>query len=60
MKGKLPPIATLKQEWATFESEKKLLYKYYYAAKPRHKKLQTALMNADNLLRGNNLHEQER
>jgi hypothetical protein len=29
-----------------------LLYKDYYAAKPRHKELQTALMNADNLLRG--------
>jgi predicted nucleic acid-binding Zn-ribbon protein len=60
LKGKLPPIATLKQEWATLESEKKLLYKDYYAVKPRHKELQTALMNADNLLRGYNLQEQER
>jgi predicted nucleic acid-binding Zn-ribbon protein len=60
LKGKLPPIATLKQEWATFESEKKLLYKDYCAVNPRHKELQTALMNADNLLRGNNLQERER
>ncbi|GHV11565.1 hypothetical protein FACS1894219_02910 [Clostridia bacterium] len=58
--GKLPPIATLKQEWATLESEKKLLYKDYHAVKPRHKELQTALMNADNILRGNITPQQER
>jgi hypothetical protein len=59
-KGKLLPIATLKQEWATLESEKKLLYKDYHAITPRHKELQTALMNASNLLRGNTLQVQER
>jgi hypothetical protein len=48
--GKLPPIATLKQEWATLDSEKKLLYKDYHALTPRHKELQTALMNAQNIL----------
>jgi hypothetical protein len=48
--GKLPPIATLKQEWATFDSEKKLLYKDYHALTPRHKELQTAMMNARNML----------
>jgi hypothetical protein len=37
LKGKLPPIAPLKQAWATFESEKKLFYKDYHAIKPWHK-----------------------
>jgi hypothetical protein len=60
LKGKLPPIATLKQEWATLESEKKILYKEYHEVKPRHKELQTALMNADNILGRNNAPEQER
>jgi hypothetical protein len=60
LKGKLPPIASLKQEWATLESEKKLLYRDYHALTPRYKELQTALMNADNLLRGNSLPQQER
>ncbi|GHT86213.1 hypothetical protein FACS18947_5870 [Bacteroidia bacterium] len=60
LKGKLPPIATLKQEWATLESEKKLLYKDYHAVKPRHKELQTALMNADNILHGHTTPQQER
>ena len=49
-KGTLPPIATLKQEWATLDSEKKLLYKKYHEVKTQHKELQTALMNADNIL----------
>jgi len=48
--GKLPPIATLKQVWATLDSEKKSLYKDYHALTLRHKELQTALMNARNIL----------
>ena len=60
LKGKLPPIASLKQEWATLESEKKLLYRDYHALTPRYKELQTALMNADNILRGNPIQVQER
>jgi hypothetical protein len=49
-KGTLPPIATLKQEWATLESEKKMLYKKYHEVKSRHKELQTSLINADYML----------
>jgi hypothetical protein len=49
-KGKLPSINALKQEWATLDSKKKLLYKDYHALTPRHKELQTALINARNIL----------
>ena len=59
-KGTLPSINTLKQEWATFEAEKKLRYKDYHALKPRHKELQTALMNADNMLGTRQARTQER
>jgi hypothetical protein len=48
--GKLPPIATLKQEWATLDSEKKCLYRDYYRAKDTHKELQTALLNTEQIL----------
>jgi hypothetical protein len=41
-KGKLPPIASLKQEWATLESEKKTLYSEYKALKENHAALVTA------------------
>ena len=59
-KGKLPSIATLKQEWATLETEKKLLYKKYHKVKPQHKELQTALINADNILGNRQAPQQER
>jgi hypothetical protein len=40
----------MKQEWATLDSEKKLLYKNYYRVKDNHKDLQTALHNAERML----------
>jgi hypothetical protein len=58
--GKLPPIATLKQEWATLESQRKLAYKDYYALKERNKELQTALANVNEILHGHTPQEQER
>ena len=59
--GKLPPIATLKQAWATLESEKKCLYRDYYRAKDKHKELQTALLNTEQILgiRNGQIREQE-
>jgi uncharacterized protein YbcV (DUF1398 family) len=59
--GKLPPIATLKQEWATLDSEKKCLYRDYYRAKDKHKDLQTALLNTEQILgmRNGQVREQE-
>jgi hypothetical protein len=59
-KGKLPSIATLKQEWAALDSQKKLLYKKYHSIKPEHQKLQTALMNAENMLGINKTQQHER
>jgi hypothetical protein len=37
-----------------------LLYRDYHNIKPRHKELQTALMNADNILGNHTTPEQER
>jgi hypothetical protein len=50
----------LKQEWAALESEKKLLYKKHHEVKLRHKELQTALINADNMLGNRQAPQQER
>jgi hypothetical protein len=60
--GRLPPIASLKQEWATLDSEKKCLYRDYYRARDSHKELQTALLNTEQILsisRGGQIREQE-
>lgn len=58
--GKLPSINMLKQEWAALDAKKRSLYRDYHAIKPRHKELQTALMNAENILNGKQLPEPER
>jgi hypothetical protein len=47
---KTPSINELKQEWARLDAEKRKLYAKYHAIKPRYKKLQTALVNAENML----------
>jgi len=41
-KQKLPSINTLKQEWATLDSEKKTLYRDYHKLNDRRKPEQTA------------------
>jgi hypothetical protein len=48
--GKAPPMATLKQEWATLNSEKKLLYGDYRRLKDASRELGVALGNASRLL----------
>jgi hypothetical protein len=47
---KLPPIASLKQEYATLATEKKKLYTGYQELKERSRSLQMAKANADRLL----------
>ena len=49
-KGTLPPIATLKQEWATLESEKKILYRDYHKLKGQRTDLAKARDNCERLL----------
>jgi hypothetical protein len=48
--GKVPPIATLKQEWATLNSEKKLLYGDYHRLKDSSRELSIALGNTRQIL----------
>jgi hypothetical protein len=48
--GKVPPIATLKQEWATLNSEKKLLYADYHKLKDSSRELAVALGNTKQIL----------
>jgi hypothetical protein len=48
--GKLPPIATLKQEWATLGSEKKLLWGDYHRLKDNARELAIALGNTKQIL----------
>lgn len=48
--GKVPPIATLKQEWATLNSEKKLLYADYHRLKDSSRELAIALGNTKQIL----------
>lgn len=48
--GKVPPIATLKQEWATLNSEKKLLYADYHKLKDSSRELTVALGNTKQIL----------
>ncbi|GHV17127.1 hypothetical protein FACS189425_02720 [Clostridia bacterium] len=48
--GKLPPIATLKQEWATLNSEKKLLWSDYHRQKDNARELAIALGNTKQIL----------
>jgi hypothetical protein len=48
--GKLLPIASLKQEWATLESEKKLLHSGYRERKENYTALVTARGNAERIL----------
>ena len=49
-KGKLPSINTLKQEWATLNTEKKKLYADYHKLKDNARELATAKYNADVIL----------
>jgi hypothetical protein len=49
-KGKLPPITSLKQEWAALESEKKTLYSEYKTLKENHVSLVTARTNTERIL----------
>jgi transposase len=49
-KDKLPSINSLKQEWATLETERKKLYSGYKALKENYTALGTAKANADRLL----------
>ena len=48
--GKIPPIATLKQEWATLNSEKKLLWGDYHKLKDSARELAIALGNTRQIL----------
>jgi hypothetical protein len=48
--GKVPPMATLKQEWATLNSEKKLLYGDYRKLKDSSRELAVALGNTRRIL----------
>ena len=52
--GKLPTIASLKQEYAALSVEKKLLYKDYHAKRDTMKKILTAEQNAKLMLGGQN------
>jgi hypothetical protein len=47
---KLPSITSLKQEWATLNSEKKSLYAGYRQAKETSRQLTAALSNANQIL----------
>jgi hypothetical protein len=47
---KLPPMSTLKQEYATLATEKKTLYSGYYELRDRHRALLTAKGNAQRML----------
>ena len=51
-KGKLPSINTLKQEWATLETERRTLSPDYKAVKENYMSLCTAKANADVMLFG--------
>jgi hypothetical protein len=48
--GKVPPMATLKQEWATLNSEKKLLWGDYHRRKDSSRELSIALGNTRQIL----------
>ncbi|MDR1532957.1 MAG: relaxase/mobilization nuclease domain-containing protein [Clostridiales bacterium] len=48
--GTVPAIASLKQEWATLESERKLLYSEYRSRKENYTALATARANAERIL----------
>jgi hypothetical protein len=49
-KTKLPSINSLKQEWATLNSEKSSLYGEYHKRKDNSRELQVALANAQQIL----------
>jgi hypothetical protein len=49
-KGKLPPIASLKQEWATLDSERKSLFRGYKELREKYLTLCTAESNARHML----------
>ncbi|GHV14917.1 hypothetical protein FACS1894219_11470 [Clostridia bacterium] len=49
-KGNLPSIASLKQDWATLESEKKSLYGGYRRLKDTSRELTVARANAERIL----------
>jgi predicted transcriptional regulator len=49
-KGTLPSITSLKQDWATLDSEKRSLYGAYHKRKNTTRELQVALANAQQLL----------
>jgi hypothetical protein len=51
-KGTLPSITSLKQEWATLDSEKRGLYKEYHSSKEIAKELSVAWQNAEEMLFG--------
>ncbi|GHV15050.1 hypothetical protein FACS1894219_11680 [Clostridia bacterium] len=55
----LPSIASLKQDWATLESEKKSLYGGYRRLKDTSRELTVARANAERIL-GINAGEQNR
>ena len=48
--GKLPSINSLKQEWATLNTERKNLYGNYKELRNKHAALGTAKANAENIL----------
>jgi cell division protein FtsB len=49
-KGKLPPIASLKQEWATLDSERKSLFRGFKELREKYLTLCTAESNARHML----------
>ena len=48
--GRLPPIASLKQEWATLDSERKCLFRGYRELREKYLTLCTAESNAQHML----------
>jgi hypothetical protein len=48
--GKLPPIASLKQEWATLDSERNCLFRGYKELREKYLTLCTAESNARHML----------
>lgn len=50
LNGKVPAMASLKQEWATLESTKKTLYSEYRSRKENYTALATARANAERIL----------
>jgi hypothetical protein len=52
--GTLPSITSLKQEWATLDSEKRGLYKEFHSTKEIAKELAVARQNTEEMLFGKN------